>query len=156
MAWRRPRGFEVQINALLREVFRAHGGKVAHFFAAIAYGEGIVLCEQYHGKLNGQSFAKFVREHFPRLFATCSKPRGKLFLQDTDPSKNSRRARDAIHAIGTRKFSILPRSPDINPIESYSHEVKPKLNYSDALEKSIEHENFEKELNKVWKISPKT
>ena len=71
-------------------------GKVAHFFAAIAYGKGIVLCEQYHGKLNCQSFANFVREHFPRLFATCSIPKGNFFLQDTDRSQNNRRARDGV------------------------------------------------------------
>ena len=71
-------------------------GKKWHIFAVIAYGKGIVLCEQYHGELNCQSFAKFVREHFPRLFATCSNPKGKLFLQDTDPSQNNRRARDGV------------------------------------------------------------
>ena len=49
---------------------------------------------------------------------------------------------DAIHAIGAGKFSIPPRSPDINPIENIFHQVKRKLN-SDALEKHIEHENFE-------------
>ena len=115
---------------------------MAHFFSAIAYGKGIVLCEQHHGKLNGQSFANFVREHFPLLFTTCSNPKGKLFVQDGDPSDNSRRAKDAIHAIGARKFSIPPRSPDINPIENILHQVKRKLN-ADSLGKHIEHEKFE-------------
>ena len=123
---------------------------MAHFFAAIAHGKGIVLCEQYHGKLNGQSFANFVREHFPRLFTTCSNPKGKLFVQDGDPSQNSRKAKDAIHAIGARKFSIPPRSPDINPIEIIFHQVKRKLN-SDALEKHREHENFENFSKRVKK-----
>ena len=141
IAWRRPNeGLKYKCTA--KGSHEGTGGKVAHFFAAIAYGKGIVLCEEYHGKLNGQSFANFVREHFPRLFTTCSNPKGKLFVQDGDPSQNSRRAKDAIHAIGARKFNIPPRSPDINPIENIFHQVKRKLN-SDALEKHIEHENFE-------------
>ena len=71
-------------------------------------------------------------------------------MQDGDPSQNSRRAKDAIHAIGARKFSIPPRSPDINPIENIFHQVKCKLN-SDALEKHKheKHENFEKFSKRV-------
>ena len=65
MAWRRPNeGLKYKCTA--KGSHKGTGGKVTHFFAAIAYGKEIVLCEQYHGKLNGQSFANFVREHFPR------------------------------------------------------------------------------------------
>ena len=92
MAWRRPNeGLKYKCTA--KGSHEGTGGKVAHFFAAIGYGKGIVLCEQYHGMLNGQSFANFVREHFPRLFTTGSDPKGKLFVQDGDPSQNSRTAR---------------------------------------------------------------
>ena len=141
MAWQRPNeGLKYKCTA--KGSHEGTGGKVVHFFAAITCGKGIVLCEQYHEKLNGQSFANFVREHFPRLFTTCSNSKGKLFVQDGDPFQNSRRAKDSIHAIGACKFSIPPRSPDIHPIENIFHQVKHKLN-SDALEKNIEHENFE-------------
>ena len=117
------------------------GGKVVHFIAAIAHGKGMVLCEQYHGKLSGQSFASFVQEHFPGLFHNSSNPKGKLFLQDGDPSQNSKKAKEAIHGMGARKFSIPPRSPDMNPIENIFHLVKRKLN-SDAIENNITHEGF--------------
>ena len=80
--------------------------------------------------------------HACYLLPRLSNPKGKLFVQDGDPSQNSKKAKDAIHAIGARKFSIPPRSPDINPIENIFHQVKRKFN-SDALEKHIEYKNFE-------------
>ena len=63
--------------------------KVAHFMAAIAYGKGVVLCEQFHGKLNGQTFSDFIYEQFPKAFANSANLRGKLILQDGDRSQNS-------------------------------------------------------------------
>ena len=147
MAWRRPNeGLKYKCTA--KGSHEGTGGKVAHFFVAIAYGKGVVLCEQYHGKLNGQCFADFVREHFQRVFSACANPKGKLFLQDGDPSQNSKKANDAMHAIGARKFSIPPRSPDINPIENIFHLIKSKLN-SDAIEKNIEQESFKKFSERV-------
>ncbi|XP_028419243.1 uncharacterized protein LOC114545017 [Dendronephthya gigantea] len=140
MAWRRPNeGLKYKCTA--KGSHEGTGGKVAHFIAAIAYGKGFVLCEQYNGKLNGQSFADFIRENFPRVFSSCSHSKGKLFLQDGDPSQNSKKANDAMHVVGARKFSIPPRSPDINPIENIFNLVKSKLN-SDAIEKNIQYENF--------------
>ena len=109
----------------------------------------MVLCEQYHGKLNGQSFANFVRELFPGLFHNSSNPKGKLFLQDGDPSQNSKKAKEAIHGMGAHKFSIPPRSPDMNPIENIFHLVKRRLN-SDAIENNI-HEGFKEFSDRVKK-----
>lgn len=85
----------------------------------IAYSKGVILAEQYEGHLNGQKFADFVREQFSTLFQNSSNKKGKLFLQDGDPSQNSRKAQDAIAAIGARKFTIPARSPDLNPIETF-------------------------------------
>ena len=65
------------------------GGKMMKVFVAIAYGHGAVLCAQYEEQLTGQFFADFVREHFENAFENSSNPRGKLFLQDGDPSQNS-------------------------------------------------------------------
>lgn len=149
MAWRRPNeGLKYKCTA--KGSHEGTGGKVAHFFAAIVYGKRVVLCEQYHRKLNGQSFANFVREHFPRLFSACSNPKGRLFLQDGDPCQNSKKANDAIHGIGARKFSIPPRSPDLNPIENVFHLVKRKLN-ADAIERNILQENFNSFSERVKK-----
>ena len=40
------------------------GRKVAHFFVAIAYGKGVILCEQYLELLSGEMFQNFVRTYF--------------------------------------------------------------------------------------------
>ena len=93
-------------------------------FVAIPYGHGAVLCEQYEEQLKGQFFADFVREHFENAFENSSNLRGKLLLQNGDPSQNSLKAKNAIFDIGARMFSIPPRSPGINPIENFFHLVK--------------------------------
>ena len=36
--------------------------------AAIAYGKCIVAAEQYHGRINAETFSSFVREHFTSMF----------------------------------------------------------------------------------------
>ena len=58
------------------------GGRMAHFFVAIAYEKGVISCEQHFGTLTGESFAEHVRHYFP---ANSSNPCWKLFLQDGDP-----------------------------------------------------------------------
>ena len=100
--------------------------------------------------MNGQRFVDFVREHFPRIFPTSANRKGKLFLQDGDPSQNSKKAKDAMHSVGARKFSIPPRSPDLNPIENIFNQVKRKLS-SDAIERNIEQESFKKFSERVKK-----
>ena len=85
---------------------RGFWGKMVKVFVAIAYGHGAVLCEQYDKQLTGQFFADFVREHFENAFENSSNPRGKLFLQDGDPSQNSLKVKNAIFDIGARMFSI--------------------------------------------------
>ena len=62
-------------------------------------------------------------------------------MQDGDPSQNSRKAQDAIAAIGARKFTIPARSPDLNPIENVFHNVKKQLQ-DDALSKRITKETY--------------
>ena len=115
------------------------GGKQAHFLVGIAYQKGVILCEQYDGRLNGEKFAEFVRKTLPGVFAQCSSQR---FLQDGDPSQNSAKARDAIYSIGAMKFSIPARSPDLNPIENLFHLAKKKM-HADALSQNITFENWE-------------
>ena len=66
-----------------------------------------------------------------------------MFLQDGDPSQNSKKTKDAFDAVGARKFSIQPRSPDINPIEKIFHQMKCQLN-SDAIEENMQQESFKK------------
>ena len=121
------------------------GGKQAHFLVGIGYQKGVILCEQYHGRLNGKKFADFVRTSLPAAFSQCS---SKRFLQDGDPSQNSAVARDAIYSIGAMKFAIPPRSPDLNPIENLFHLAKKQL-HQDALDKNITFENWEDFVSRV-------
>ena len=103
-------------------------GSVAHFMAAIAYGKGVIAAEQYFWRINADTFSSFVSEHFASMTKKCPNPKGKLFLQDGDPSQNSCKARSAWDKIGARKFSIPARSPDLNPIKNIFHIGKKKLN----------------------------
>ena len=140
MAWRK-RNEGLSVECTTKESHEGSGGKVANFFVAIAYEKGVVLCEQYMGNLNGQMFADFIREHFKETFNKSVNPTGKLFLQDGDPSQNSKKSKTALDEVGSRQFSIPPRSPDLNPIESIFNVVKQKLRV-DAFEKKIEIEKF--------------
>ena len=140
MAWRRPAdGLSFQQTS--KGSHEGSCGKTAHFFVAIAYKKGVILAEQYEGQLNGQKFAEFVREQFPTLFERSSNPKGKLFLQDGDPSQNSRKAREAMYQVGAKKFSIPPRSPDLNPIENVFHNIKSQMR-DDAFNKRITNETY--------------
>ena len=141
MAWRkRDEGLEPGCTAKGTHV--GSGGRVAHFFVAIAYGKGTILCEQYDGRVNGQMFAEFVEKHFLNTFEKSTNPLGKLFLQDGDPSQNSRTAKLSLEAIGANVFPIPPRSPDINPIENIFNYVKEEL-HKQALEEQIMQEDFD-------------
>ena len=84
MAWTRDEGLESNCTAKGSHV--GSGGKVLHFMGAISYTQGVILCEQYEGRINGQIFADFIRDHFPRTFKKSVNPTGKLILQDGDPS----------------------------------------------------------------------
>ena len=141
MVWRKP-GEELDFGFTANGSHEGTGGSVAHFMAAIAYGKGVIAAEQFFGRINADTFSSFVSEHFASMFKKCPNPKGKLFLQDGDPSQNICKARYAWDKIGARKFSIPACSPDLNPIESIFHIIKKKL-LQDALEMKIEREDFE-------------
>jgi len=42
----------------------------------------------------------------------------RIFIMDNVPCQNSKIAKAAIKGIGTALLKILPRSPDLNPIEN--------------------------------------
>ena len=126
MAWRkRDEGLERNCTAKGSHV--GSGGKVAHFMVAIAYTKGVIFCEQYTGRINGEMSSDFVKQHFVRTFESSANPSGKLFLQDGDPSQNSKKAELAFSEVGARKFTIPPCSPDMNPIENVFNYTKDTL-----------------------------
>lgn len=141
MGWRRPSdGLSFERTA--RGSHEGTGGRVAHFMCAMAYEKGMILSHQYTGRLNGEEFAKMVKDLFPDLFLRSANPNGRMFLQDGDPSQNSRKAKDAIDEVGGHLFSIPARSPDLNPIENAFNCVKEELR-NQALNEHITHETFE-------------
>ncbi|XP_066920593.1 uncharacterized protein [Clytia hemisphaerica] len=82
-----------------------------------------------------------VREEFPAIFQTTRHIQGMASSQDGCPVQNSAKAKKAIKDIGAEVFSILPRSPDLNPIENIFNFVSRKLS-QDALEYRITKESF--------------
>ena len=83
-------------------------------------------------QLNGENFSNFVRKYFPAAFKKSANPKGMLFLQDGDPTQNSRKAKKAFDDVGCRMFSIPARSLDINLTENMFNNVHKKLR-EDAL-----------------------
>ena len=82
---------------------------------AIAHGKGVIKCHHYNGSINAETFADFVKAPFPEIFKTENNTKGRLFLQDGNPSQNSRMAQDAMNAIQCRRFKIPARSPGLKP-----------------------------------------
>lgn len=118
------------------------GGSVAKFMVSIAYGKGVIGVHQYEGSITGEKFADIVRKHFPQLLKDGSNPSGGYFIQDNDPSQNSRKAKDALKEVKAYQFSIPARSPDLNPIENVFHLASKKI-VKDGKTLRIESETFE-------------
>ena len=120
------------------------GSKVVKRFVAITYSEGVVLCWSYD-HLMGNFFATFIEKHFNSLFLKATKNGSRLWLQDGDPSQNSRAAKRAMGNCNCDMslIEIPPRSPDDrNPIENFFHLVRVRLK-DDALQLKITKETFE-------------
>lgn len=118
------------------------GGKVVRVYAAISYGNGVVLAKPYR-KLTGKRFSKFMKKEFPAVFQKCEATHNtpRIFLQDGDPSQNSKKAIKTLSRMDATIFKIPPRSPDLNPIENIFKLLGDKLKY-DAIENNIEFETF--------------
>lgn len=124
-----------------------HGGKVVHLMVAISYGKGVIRCEQYH-KMNGEYFKSFIDDNFKDMFQRAQKD--MLFIQDGDPSQNSKLARDAMESVGCTLLKIPPRRPDINPIENFFHLVGKKLT-EDVFARNITSETYQQFAARVKK-----
>ena len=77
---RRKRDEGLKPNCTTKGSHVGSGGKVVHFMAAIPDMKGVILCEQYECRINGEIFANFVREHFEKTFERSANPTGKLFI----------------------------------------------------------------------------
>lgn len=146
MAWRRrSEGLDLRCTAKGRKT--GTGGKTAAFMVGISYKSGVILCEQYAGKLNGESFARMIRKSFPAALKKATN-KGKLILQDGCPVQNSAAAKRAFKRIRAEIYPIPPRSPDINVIENFFKMMEARLR-EDALEQKITKETYEEFCERV-------
>ena len=138
--WRK-RSEGLTLGCLAKGSKSGTGGRVAKLMVAISYGKGVVVCERYE-KMDGNYFASFIDQHSNTMFERSCKGLSRLWLQDGDPSQNSKAAREAMARCHSELLKIPPRSPDLNPIENIFHIVSKKLE-KDALEKNITRESNE-------------
>ena len=106
---------------------RKEGQVNINFMVAIAHNKGVVLCQRYDRAITAQKMADLVDQHFERAFEKSADPRGRRFLMDNCPEQNSRTALRAHDRVSAKVFLIPPRSPDLNPIENFFHQVNRKL-----------------------------
>lgn len=123
------------------------GGKVAKMMVAISHGKAVVICETYE-KMDVQYIASFIDRHFDAMFERSGKRSTRLWRQDGDPSQNSKTAREAMGRCNSELLKILPRSPDLNPMEKTFNIVSQKLE-KDALEGGITRESWEELCDRV-------
>ena len=142
MAWRK-RDEGLERNCTVKGNHVGSGGKVLHFMVAISYTQRVIHCEQYEGSINEQMIPDFICDQFRRTFEKNVNPAGKLFLQDGDPSHNSKAVKQAKQAVGATKFSIPPRSPDMSPIENVFNHVNDTLD-GQVIEQQITFKDAEK------------
>ena len=60
-------------------------------------------------------------ENFKTIFSLSCNPEENLFIQDGDPSQNSKLRKTEMRNCDAQLLAIPPRSPDINPIENVFH-----------------------------------
>ena len=118
-------------------------GRMVHFMVVIAHSKGVIKCHQHFGPINSETCKSFIGEQFSDMFKNSTNPKGKLFLQDGDPSQNSKIACEAMDSVGCRLFKIPPCSPDLKTIENMFHLIGKQLK-KDAITQNLEHETYEK------------
>ena len=86
-------------------------------------------------------FTDFIHKHFKEAFEKSNNPKEKLFLQDDDPSKNSKKANNAMYKMGAK---------NLHPTENVFRYVRTKL-HEESLSRNINFENFEEYSTRVKK-----
>ena len=115
------------------------GGRYVKLIVAISYGKGIVKCQPYD-RMSGDFFAEFILANFEQMFEDAGKD-SSTWIQDGDPSQNSKKAQEAMRQVRSHLLSIPPRSPDLNPIENIFHIASKQLTKA-AIAKRIEREDL--------------
>ena len=143
LAWRkRSEGLRVTMKG------QKEGCVNANFMVGISYNKGVVLCQQYLGRITGKKFAKIIDRDIPAALENSIAPQAKRILQDGCPRQNSKLAKAAFDRVNAKVFRIPPRSPDLNPIENWFHIIKKRLRQQ-ALDRNIVKESFKEFSDRV-------
>eukprot|EP00112_Aurelia_sp_Birch-Aquarium-sp1_P008431 Seg1928.5 transcript_id=Seg1928.5/GoldUCD/mRNA.D3Y31 product="Transposable element Tcb2 transposase" protein_id=Seg1928.5/GoldUCD/D3Y31 len=110
------------------------GGKYVKFIVAISFRKGVICAKSYE-KMDGEFFSKFLLENFEEMVNHAGK-QSRLWIQDGDPSQNSKLAKQAMTIVNSELLPIPPGSPDLNPIENLFKQVKVTLG-KDAIKNNI-------------------
>lgn len=113
------------------------------FVVAIARNKGVIKCYQYFGPINSETCKSFIDELFSDMLKDSANSKGKLFLQEGNPSQNSKIACEAMNSVGYRLFKIASRSPGSNLIENMFHLIVKQLK-KDTITQKLEHKTYEK------------
>ena len=100
----------------------------------MTYGAGVVMWVLTR-RMSGEYFEELVEIEIKSALQNSGKTCNRI-LQDGDPSKNSRRACDAMDRQNIKLFTIPPRSPDINPIKNLFNQLRRTIKY-DSLTKQL-------------------
>ena len=123
------------------------GSQVPRLMVAISYDKGVVVCEP-HDKMCGTYFSDFIDRNFERMFAMADKQAVRIWVEDGDPSQNCTKAKEAMLRVFSQLLKILPRSPDLNPIENLFNVVSQTLK-KDAIKQNITKETYEEFQQRV-------
>ena len=130
----------------------AKGSKVGttnlNFMVGIAHSKGVVLCTPYEGSITAAKMEAIVENHFDTAFKKCNDPKARKFLMDNCPRQKAKRSYAAYEKAKSSPFLIPPRSPDLNPIETFFHQMSRKLS-KQAIEEVITHETKEEFKERV-------
>eukprot|EP00794_Sanderia_malayensis_P012556 gene12555-biopygen10007 len=115
------------------------GGKYVKLVFTISHDKGIVMHKRYE-KMDGAYFVDFLTRTFNTMVDRAAKGT-RVWVQDGDPSQNSKMARNTMERINSDLFGIPPRSPDMNPIEK-NFRIGEKKMHEDGIKHDISVESM--------------
>ena len=99
-------------------------------------------------KMDANYFSSFIDQNFNTIFVQSGRGSSQLWLQDGDPSQNSKAACEAMGRYHSELLKILPQSPDLMPIENIFN-LASRTFKKDALQQGITPESYDEFCNKV-------
>ena len=109
LLWRKRKNAEgLHQECWTKDKKEGTGGCMTNFLVAISHERGVIECFWYEGIINGELFLQCVRDRFPHIFSKANNQKGKLFLQDGDPSQDFKMSQEAMDKIPYRLLMISP------------------------------------------------